>query len=72
MLTLHRQQVEKFVGMGRKPFTDYNRESLIKGTLQYYETIAAKRQMRLAGAFNILYLLICLFLLAILIKGATG
>jgi hypothetical protein len=72
MLALHRQQVEKFAEMGRTPFTEYSRESLIKGTLQYYESSAAKRQLRLAGAFNVLYLLICLFLLAILIKGATG
>jgi hypothetical protein len=72
MLEIHKQQVEKFVALGNVPFTDYTRESVILATNQYYDSPYPKQQLRIAGLFNLLFLIVCLLLLAILARGAIA
>jgi hypothetical protein len=72
MLEIHRKQVEKFIAVGYIPFTEYTRESVIKATKLYYDSLYPKQQLRIAGVFNLLFFIVCLFLLAILIRSAMG
>lgn len=72
MLEIHQKQVEKFIALGSVPFTEYTRESVIKATELYYDSLYPKQQLRIAGLFNLLFFIVCLFLLAILIRSAMG
>ncbi|HEX7476084.1 MAG TPA: hypothetical protein VF318_08985 [Dehalococcoidales bacterium] len=72
MLEIHQKQVEKFMALGYTPFTDYTRDSVITATRLYYDSLYPKQQLRIAGLFNLLFFIVCLFLLAILIRSAMG
>ncbi len=72
MLAAHSKRVEEFVQQGYIPFTDFSRESVIRATDQYYNSPYLKQQLRIAGILNLLFLVVCLFLLAILTRSALS
>jgi hypothetical protein len=72
MLESHKKQVADFINSGYTPYSEYTQESVIEATRQYYDSPYPKQQLRIAGMFNILFLIICLFLLSILIRSAMA
>ncbi len=72
MLEVHEKNVAQFTSLGYVPFSDFSQEAVMRATDQYYDAPYPKQQLRLAGMLNLLFLVICLFLLAILVRGAIA
>jgi hypothetical protein len=72
MLESHKKTVEEFVNTGYTPYSEYTQEAVIRATNQYYDSPYPKQQLRLAGMFNLLFLVLCLFLLAVVIRVAVA
>ena len=71
MLQTHKKQVDEFINKGYTPFTDFSRESAIKATDLYYRSPAPLRQLRIAGAINLGFLLLCVLVFGLAVWGAV-
>jgi hypothetical protein len=72
MLETHKNQVEKFVSRGFTPYYDYSRDSVIQATNLYYNSPYPRRQLRIAGTINLLFMLICILIFVFLLTGVVG
>ena len=72
MLESHKKDVADFVSKEYVPFNEYTRESVIRATNLYYQSPYPSQQLRYAGGINVIFFLLCLFLLYILIYIALG
>jgi hypothetical protein len=72
MLESHQKDVADFVAKGYVPFHEYSRESVIMATNLYYQSPYPSMQLRYAGGINVIFFLLCLFLLYLLIYIALG
>jgi hypothetical protein len=70
MLEAHRREVEEFVNKGFTPIKDYTQETAVQATHQYYNSPYPRQQLRVAGFINLLFILFCIFICALLFRGA--
>ncbi len=70
MLETHKKQVEDFIARGFTPYRDYTRETVIEATNLYYNSPYPRRQLRVAGTINLLFVLVCFLIFIFLALGA--
>lgn len=70
MLEMHQNEVEDFVKKGFTPLNEYTQETAIQATNQYYRSPYPSRQLRIAGVINLIFILFCIFICALLFRGA--
>ncbi|MBN1188743.1 MAG: hypothetical protein JXA46_03235 [Dehalococcoidales bacterium] len=70
MLEEHKKLVSEFVEKGYTPFRDYNRETLIEATNQYYASPYTRQQMRAAAMISLIFWFICILVVVLFARGA--
>jgi hypothetical protein len=70
MLEEHKKLIKEFVDKGYSPLRDYNRESLIEATNQYYASPHTRQQMRTAAMTSLLFWFICILIFVLFLRGA--
>jgi hypothetical protein len=69
MLRIHKKQVDDFITRGFSPFSSFSQESAIEATYLYYRSPVPLRQLRIAGAINLIFLLLCIAVFALAAWG---
>jgi hypothetical protein len=70
MLETHENEIKHFEEKGYTPIRDYTRETAIEATNQYYNSSYPRQQLRVAGIVNLLFILLCILICAVLFRGA--
>ena len=70
MLEMHQNEAADFIKRGFTPLNEYTQETAIQATNQYYRSPYPRRQLRVAGVINLIFILFCIFICALLFRGA--